>query len=62
MSSNSTELSDLNLIAVKNLKELVEKDEVLTQSWKAATLCLLESGAVPTSISVLEEECEKCSD
>jgi hypothetical protein len=45
---------DLNLIAIEELKNLLEADASVTNEWKKAMLGLINDGAVPSSLTKLE--------
>lgn len=47
-------LSDLNLLALNEFKQLVEKNAKLKLDWKQAVIQLLDSG-IPQNLDALEE-------
>ncbi len=54
--------SDLNLVAISKLKELVKTDDILKENWKEAALQMFADGVVPASIAELEKELEDVGD
>lgn len=54
MAEAQSNSSDLNLIAIEELKKLLETDASVTDEWKKAMLGLIDDGVVPSSLGKLE--------